>query len=798
MAISIALIAAPVIIVFKSLFVPGPLAWGDAPFFFPEGLKELVNEPLAWSGRAASFGGASNVIFLWPLMFLYGLIGSNDLAIRIIFYFPSLIFAGLGTYLLTKYLKLSLVVCFFAVLFFIFNTYFLLLIDGGQVGFALAYVFFPLTLFFLKKFFDNPTFDSFFVALTASFALTVFDPRVFVICVITLVLWQLTEFKFRSLVFLPLLVIAVAALSLYWLYPLVKNSNLGVLAAVNQSLVKWYYPLTLFSPNWPNNLFGVVSRPPLYFVGVPVLIAVGAFRQKKLVFLFLVFAFLSLGVVPLWSLPFGYALRDSTKFFIPLILFGGILIGSAVERLNHWGARAAVYFFVLFLVGPAILGKTNFVLSNRQHSIDFQKIYENLKTDNSAFRSLWVPEKYPTSYETADHPAINAKDLAGFRPFANLNAGEDIFNFLNNENFTDWFRILGIKYLILSDNPRELAKTEKDQKDWNMITNLIDQNENLEELDWGTRVPVYKLKEDIYPKFYAVNRLTLVVGPDLVPNAYPLVPSLYAEDGKWDPALLQGKSQDSVKILFNGKEKLDLTMSFLQKYFIPVSRAKKNEWAYYSPDNYLKYKYELLIRGHSFRDFDYGKGIAFSTQIGEKVETGIALNSDDLVFVRRAGQGEDLHWQQIDGEAVAENKTGLEIVNVFAIVPKAEFEKTEKLTDVYIKHFGEIKESQLKREQITEISMEKFGTLKYKFKAPEKTSWIIMSDNYHSLWQLRRGIDYFASVPVYSMSNGFYVDPKWTDLGIEFRGQENVRWGIYFSVVSGLALAIIYLWLKDK
>ena len=57
---------------------------------------------------------------------------------------------------------------------------------------------------------------------------------------------------------------------------------------------------------------------------------------------------------------------------------------------------------------------------------------------------------------------------------------------------------------------------------------------------------------------------------------------------------------------------------------------------------------------------------------------------------------------------------------------------------------------------------------------------VILNQNYNSLWNFKKGIKYFESVPVYSMFNGFYVDPEWGDLHIEFRGQEFFKWGLWF------------------
>ena len=58
---------------------------------------------------------------------------------------------ALGQVLLARYLKLGKVAQFFSSLIFVFNTYYLILVDGGQVGIALSYGLSPLIFLFLKN-----------------------------------------------------------------------------------------------------------------------------------------------------------------------------------------------------------------------------------------------------------------------------------------------------------------------------------------------------------------------------------------------------------------------------------------------------------------------------------------------------------------------------------------------------------------------------------------------------------------------------------------------------------------------
>ena len=407
------------------------------------------------------------------------------------------------------------------------------------------------------------------------------------------------------------------------------------------------------------------------------------------------------------------------------------------------------------------------------------------------------------AFGTLDKPFLEAKDLVNKMPFAKMNASEDVFNFLNNPEFVDWFKTLGIKYLILSGDSRNIYPSEKDVENWESIKGLVEKTPGLKRVDWGISFPVYEIP-DILPRSFAVEKLIAVVGPDLLIVNHQLPATIYFEDGKWDPMLLNGKNKDSIKLLFNGKDKTDLTMSFLQKYFISASESASSQWVKFSSGEYLKYKYELLIRGFVINDFDYGKGVAFSTEKDETIKFLFRVpKSGSYILVKRSGDGQkqNLSWVMEEknlkkGTFKYEiiNKLGFEILNVVALIPKEEYVKAEGIAETYISYFGLMKENEIKDPDWQEVKLVKEGTLKYGLKTPEKGFWLIFSDNYHSLWKFRRWINYSDSVPVYSMVNGFYFEPKWNDLHIEFRGQTYFRWGVWAGGITFLSLLIIYLW----
>ena len=138
------------------------------------------------------------------------------------------------------------------------------------------------------------------------------------------------------------------------------------------------------------------------------------------------------------------------------------------------------------------------------------------------------------------------------------------------------------------------------------------------------------------------------------------------------------------------------------------------------------------------------------------------------------------------------------MLNAVALIPIKDFETAQRQADIFVKHFGVISKKDIINQVWKEVNLNTEGTLKYKLQEKQEGYWIILSQNFNSLWNFKKGIEYFKSVPVYSMVNGFYVEPDWGDLHIEFRGQEYFRWGLWVSAISILGLSIIFLFFIER
>lgn len=834
----------PALLIFKAIFSLSPLAWGDSVYFYKENFKELTSLPQAWVNRENNFGGINRVVWLYPLMLLLGFVGKigfpSEVVMRIIFYIPAITLSFLSAVYFAKGLGYSPKVRFFTSLLYSLNTYFVLLIDGGQSGVFLAYALFPLPLLYLKKLAyegggKNFTLSFLFLAL-----LTLFDPRVAVVCIITLFLWLILEAIFlkkipsiKNTFSLILLFFFEALVSLYWLIPLLVFGEGQLSAHVSTlQLTSLLNGLLIYQPHWPQNIFGVVTFPPFYFVLVPALVLGGlllkpARRNFIFALIFLFFAFLAKGETPplgeiykfvIEKVPFGIALRDSTKFFIPLLLFGGLLIGLFIEKVKSKFLVLAIYLYLLFLVYPALSGNLNGNLKTRSYSNDFAKIYEKIRDDGGSFRSLWFPERHALSFQTESKPALDAKNLLDLKPLAFLNEGTyDRFNFMNKEDYLEWFKLLGVKYLFFSGNPRLEHLSEEEQRDWENLNKLVATTSGLTRVDWDVTFPVYKL-ENIKPRVFAMDKVLVVIGPYSELSRYINdFGMIFLEDGKVDPIFLKDIKEDSAILVFNKKEEKDLQYAFLQKYFLGADENRLTEWAVSPSGEFLDWKYQLLTRGLDLKDLDFHKGVAFSTQNGEKIEFSFEVEEDGqyILSVRgiekegdpplRAKIGEkefDLNfersnlfdWQEDSiylpkgkQTLILQNLSGLKVVNVVAIIPRKEYESAKALSNELLSRF--------KKYDLTKETIDEAGG--WDEKVEEGSNWLVFTDSFHPLWRVR-GKKEIIPLPLYSLVNGFYIGGDKADFEIYFQGQKYFDKGIMLSAASLLAISIFILFRKKN
>lgn len=845
------LVALPICIVFRPLFQNVSLSLGDAPYFSAVTPEWFLSEPVAWTQRGISFGGINQFVWIWPFMLVVSVIQhifslNNWIVIRLFFYLPSLLLAPIGAYFLSLSITKSRIAGFVAAIFSVMNTYFILLFDGGQVGVVLAYGIFPWAVMSINRYLNSKiTIKSFICTLLVLCVLTIADPRVAVIAILTSVVLNLQSVK--KIFFL---LIGWFIVNLYWIYPLITlKLPSDMVQAESLQMTSFLNGFFIYSPHWYENLYGKVTYPSVLFYVFPLLLLVNYFisykHKKKLLLCFLFFVFLIKGTTDpfgniyshLLRLPLGSAFRDSTKFFIPAIYIGGILLGMATlhlsKKFHSMFIVALIYISLLIPLYPAMTGKMNFVLSGNESNESVPYINDQISQSNTTDRTIWFPEQDPRSFESSQHELVNGKELTNLRIFSSMNVGtEDLFNFLNDPHTDWWFDLLNIRRLAFIKDPRVKEPTELQQKD------SVRRNELLANLPFlkkdNSGLSLYE-NENYLPRIFGVKTLFVVTGSDSIysklekrssafkPNTNGFV---FVEDGKWDPSSLSEYATTSAVLINDSQDETDLPMSMLQKSFMSVSQAKNSNFAIFSANEYLKYKYELLIRKVVFDDFDFNRGIAFSSEKNELLNFEISTpeENDYSIAVRHTSQEPNstisisidgsnqntfsgksrLSWSRFSTRLTKgkhtitiQNNGGLQIVNVISVVPVKQFSQmVEKAKDLMVNFPSYTVDSlpiSLTLTNWEEVPFTFSSRNRFILNPSPSTKWIIWTNNFDPRWKISRDTLVYESMPFYSSVNGFYRRPEWNEMTLEFTGQESVRWGIYYSIAGLLVLVIIFL-----
>lgn len=849
------LVLLPLLVVYRSFFSQVPLVWGDAPFFYKGTFDQLLREPQAWVHRGANGGAVNQILWIEPLMKIYGVLGviglSNDLIIRILFYFPSIVGGFIGAYYFCKDLKISYEGSVLGAFFYTCNTYLLLLVDGGQVGVLLAYGIFPWFVLQFRRLFEFWSISTFSCVLLTSLLLMIADPRILIIAFSLVFLWTILDMliskktEVSKILILLLVFILTFGIGIYWLYPFftIQSSDIGGMGSqLNTQFLSLLHGLFLYQPHWPQNIFGRITQPSWIFALLPITFFIGLAKSKSklpfgLFILFLLYVFLSKGTnAPLGQIyeyfikmPGGVAFRDSSKFFIPLLLIASYLIGNTVTKAKSFIVWGSLYSLLLLTVYPSIIGNMQFNLSSRKPDSEIIDISNNFQLVDGDKKVAWVPERNPYSIHYTNNQAFDGKSLVQMRPFAARNAGSyDNFNFLHSDLSFDFLRLIGITNIVLSDNPRIVTKNEQETRDWN------DLNERIATISGKLKKisedkPVFEILNP-YPKFYSTQKLAVIVGSDNIFEKIRNIDSSFeignvafsfVEDGIFSISHLPKIDPESIWLIFNDSTELDLHASLLKNRFISMNSSDKREWSVFSSNEYLEYKFQLLIREIKYEEFDYNMGIAMSTKEDEAISFKSPISNEEVIIAVRALSGSKSNGLKIyideneigefmtstkygwfmkkvkldrDSNLVIKNQGGVQVLNVVAIVPESEWVNSQKLTSDYMNSFKSMSISDLSR-SIGQLEWKPVDYVQieegdYKVNLDNDYPWLVFMDKYNSNWLFKTSGSQVNSVAAYSLGNVFYTKGNLSGQ-IYFKGQDNVRKGIQYSYLIIILIVIV-------
>ncbi len=467
-------------------------------------LKDISLYPYIWYLTGLGYNG-SFLLFSYPLtfpLFLLGKIFGISIASKIIYFYSFLIYSSMSSVCLFKKIIGKSEFWIFSILLFLFNTYILMVVDGGQMGIALAYSLTPIVIYLYLNLFEkieeNLVFKKLNYSLVAGLILslqTIFDLRIAYITLIAIfLLWLLKNIEKKNLrYFINSLVFCFVIpgiisflLNAFWLLPTILNrknpiEELGVayssLEAVKFfSFAKLEDTISLLHPNWPENIFGKTGFLKPEFLILPtiafssLLFVKSVTKDKRFFILF--FALLGLlgiflakgandpfGGIYLWlfdNLPGFIMFRDPTKWYTLIALSYSMLIPFTIWKIYEFLSTKykkikyspqvfliLVIAFLLFLIRPALLGQLSGTFKTTQIPQDYIKLEKFLASQNNFSRTLWVPTIQRFGYYSNSHPAIPAQIL--FKTVENT----EILKKMNTKETEVLLQEASVKYIVI-------------------------------------------------------------------------------------------------------------------------------------------------------------------------------------------------------------------------------------------------------------------------------------------------------------------------------------------------------------
>src|SRR5258708_4117152 len=264
---------------------------GDWRFFWPENIGSFAHLPSAWDSILNTGLGIPSSATLWLTSYLYSTalltkLGISWGIISIIFWIlPPVIFSFLSAYFLSRYLfRQNKIFNFLSGLLYIFNTYFLLIFTGGQLGVCFAYALAPFVILRFCKSIHEPTVRNGLLTGVFLGLQILFDPRlVYITLTAVLIYYFLVGIRLKQIkrqiiltFFMPFSI--VLFLHSYWILPLLLTHFSSIPKNYIQSpsisffsFADFSHAFSLLHPNWPENLFGKVYFLRPEFLVLPIL-----------------------------------------------------------------------------------------------------------------------------------------------------------------------------------------------------------------------------------------------------------------------------------------------------------------------------------------------------------------------------------------------------------------------------------------------------------------------------------------------------------------------------------------------
>lgn len=469
---------------------------GDSRFFWAENIGQFAALPSTWDSILNTGMGIPSSSTMWITSYLnftafFSHFGLSWQMITIIFWLiPPIVISFLGSYHLFRHQfpqekSFALISGFIYVL----NSYFLMLISGGQLGISLAYSLAPYVLLFSFKLFNKPDFRGALIAgLISSFQI-LFDPRFFMISffgVIIYLSFYLNNKITKKILFFIFNFLVIFLLHFFWLFPLISSKGTGSLSDASTlssfrffSFASFENAFALLHPNWPENIFGKVVFFKPEFLIIPLIAYFSLFfiqitkninLYSKRVLIFALIALIGIFLAKGSNPPFGFIneflyshfppmklFRDTSKFYILISLSYSMLIPYTLYNLSKSNKYSRVaklttnkkiissIFLILWVAIISLSSQLIFIKKFIPKNIpqDYIVFKDLLVKEEKFSRTLWIPKLSRYRYLSSLHPSVDAAELLG------KNDLNSIKKFISKPHIKSYLQDRSIGYIVI-------------------------------------------------------------------------------------------------------------------------------------------------------------------------------------------------------------------------------------------------------------------------------------------------------------------------------------------------------------
>lgn len=469
--------------------------------------NSIVIKEFAWISHAfwqlsSGFGGGNIESYTYIPFMIIGMIGNFDIGQRIVFLWPLAILSLFSPYQLHRNLNFSKHISFVAALFYGFSTYFIVR-NTAHIRIAFVYALAPLILSALISFVNQPKKRKFwnFVFLYQIglfYELRLMYLLSFVILIILCFNFKIIKFQKN---FKPIIINGALSISLlsiinfYWLANSILYTSSSISEVANRGLFGNHlfnikYALTTFHFPWTGVElnYSFEAQPILFYFWIyPMVIIYSILRFKKLqnkmyFIIFLLVWVISLLLAKQSGVPFenlylylyenfpGFNLfRLANHMYLPLMISATTLFAYGLNQINidvkNLNIKRVINIFIIIIIllntFPLYSKRIQSTFINKKQPNSYNKINEIISSENSYFRTLWVPLKSNWSDYNIQNPKIDLWSDLLFNIKSSLEIEPNLTNFQNPKLYsqlfkstagTNYLKRAGVKYVIIPDN----------------------------------------------------------------------------------------------------------------------------------------------------------------------------------------------------------------------------------------------------------------------------------------------------------------------------------------------------------